>query len=394
MALSPTLRAFLNQLGGAATEGISNILSDITVFKAAITELAEGAIEIQDDGVQIVAVAGVIDFVGAGVVVTDQGGGNARVTISGGAGGALDFEEEGVAVVTATVLNAVGAGVTITDVAGVATLTVPGTIAFEEEGGAVVSSATFNAVGIGGTLSDVAGVATLTLPGIAYQEEGAGVVSAVILNFVGSAVTVADVAGVATVTITGGTTAWQEEGAAIVTAGTANFVGAGATVTDVGGVATITIPGELPTFIVTQEEVSGVDGGGAVGGVQNLRDLNTVKKNTITGASLATSQVTLPAGDYQVSGWQTGFSNGQFKSRLRDTTGIANLLIGASVFNRTGVNGDSMTSPIDGVFTIGVSSVIELQMFATSTKTVDGMGAFTGSGDAEVYAYLQFTKLD
>lgn len=395
MPISPTLQAFLNQLRGSVAEGVGSILSDAALFKGAITELSEGAIEVQDDGIEIVDVASLLDFRGAGVVVTDQGSGNARVTISGGAGGALDFEEEGAAVVTATVLNAVGGGVTITDVLGVATITVPlPTIDFEEEGAAIVSASVFNAVGIGGTLSDVGGVATLTLPGIAYQEEGAGVVSAVILNFVGSAVTVTDIAGVATVTITGGLTSWEEEGAAVVSSATFNAVGAGATLTDVGGVATLTIPGELPTLLVTDQKANNVEGGTSVTATQNQRDLNTVEKNTITGASLAADQVTLPAGDYHVSALSTGgLSELRIKLRLRDTTGNANLVIGLNIFNDQSDPGVFMCG-LDGFFTLGVESVLELQMFTQIGKATNGMGLAGNSGDPEIYTTLQFEKLD
>lgn len=394
MPLSPALQAFLSQLRGSVADGVGNILSDAALFREAITELSEGAIEVQDDGVQIVDVASLLDFRGAGVVVTDQGGGNARVTISGGAGGALNFEEEGAAVVTATILNATGLGVTITDVAGVATITVPGTIDFRDQGSLVVSSTIFNVIGIGGRLLEIGGVATLNLTGIVYQEEGAGIVEAVIVNFVGSGVTLTDVAGVATVTIAGGLTAWEEEGAAIVSSGTANFVGAGATVTDAAGVATITIPGELPTLLVTDQKANNVDGGTSLTATQNLRDLNTIEKNTITGASLAANQVTLPAGDYRVSALSSGgLSLLRVKLRLRDTTANANLVIGLNLLIDQSDPG-AYTCVLNGFFTLAVESVLELQMWTQLGATTNGMGVAGNSGDPEIYTTLQFEKLD
>lgn len=394
MPISASLQAFLDQLRAATTDGVSNILSDIQLFKAAISELSEGALEVQDEGIQVVAVATTMDFRGPGVVVTDVAG-VARVTISGGAGGSVDFEEEGAAVVTSTTLNAVGGGVTMTDVGGVATITVPlPTIDFEEEGGAVVTASVFNAVGIGGTLSDVAGVATLTLPGIAYQEEGAGVVSAVILNFVGPSVTLTNIGGVATVTISGGQTAWEEEGAAVVTSGTANFVGAGVTVTDVAGDATITIPGELPTLLVTDEKANGVEGGTSVTTTQNQRDLNTVEKNTISGASIATDQITLPAGDYHIHALSsTGLSLLRIKLRLRDTTAGANLVVGLSCFNDQTDEAGFMVG-LEGYFTLGIESVLELQMWTQLGVATLGLGVATSSGDVEIYTVVKIEKLD
>lgn len=392
MALSPTLRAFLNQIGGAATEGVSNILSDITVFKAAIEELSEAALEVQDDEVVIVSSA-VMNFKGAGVVVTDVAG-VATVTISGGAGGALDFEEEGAAVVTSTTLNAVGSGVTITDVAGVATITVPGTIEFQEEGVRQNDARVFNVVGIGGTLADVAGVATLTIPGTQYQEEGANVVESQTLNFVGSAVTLSNILGVATVTITGGLTAWEEEGAAVVSSATFNAVGAGATLTDVGGIATLTIPGELPLIMVEHIEATTINAAGGAAGVWTIRKMTTIRKNTITGASLATNQITLPAGDYRVKAWQEAFRVNGCQGRVRDTTGAADLVLGMSALSDTGTDGDPVTLNLDGYFTIGVESVLEFQMFAVVQNAASGMGAAGSSGASEIFANIMIEKLD
>ena len=395
MPISASLQAFLDQVRSATTEGVSNLLSDVVLFKAAIEELAAGAIEVQDEGATEVAVASILDFRGAGVVVTDQGSGNARVTISGGAGGALDFEEEGAAVVTATVLNAVGGGATITDVGGVATLTVPlPTIDFQEEGGAVVSAVTFNAVGIGHTLSDVGGVATLTNPGIAYQEEGAGVVSAVILNFVGSAVTVTDVAGVATVTITGGLTAWEEEGGAIVSSSTANFVGAGATVTDVGGVATITIPGELPVFMAEHETATTVNGGTSFAAAFGVRPLTDVRKNTITGASLLANQITLPAGSYRVTAWQEVFRVLGCQSALWNDTDSAFEVVGMAALADTGTDGDPLTLELRGYFTLAAEKVLEFQVFTNTVNATSGIGAAGSSGQVEIFANIMIEKLD
>jgi hypothetical protein len=81
------------------------------------------SVSIEDEGVVIDAAASSINFVGAGVTVTDEAG-KPTVTIPGG-GGSLAVSEEGVAVVaTTTNINFVGDSVTVTDVGGVATVTI------------------------------------------------------------------------------------------------------------------------------------------------------------------------------------------------------------------------------------------------------------------------------
>jgi hypothetical protein len=58
-----------------------------------------------------------------------------------------------------------------------------------------------------------------------------------------------------------------------------------------------------PQFAVFEEQqTSGTNGGTGSNGF-NTRLLNTTVANTITGASLGSNQVTLPAGTYDIVGW-------------------------------------------------------------------------------------------
>lgn len=265
------------------------------------------------------------------------------------------YQEEGADVVQSSILNFVGGAVTVTDIGGVATVTITGgAVDWQEEGAAVVTAGTFNVVGAGATLTDVAGVATLTIPGeIEFEEEGGAVVTSRVLN----------------------------------------ATGAGATLTNVAGVATLNVPGELPTLMVTDEKANNTHGGASLAATQNVRNLNTVEKNTITGASLAANQVTLPAGDYHIRGWTTAFEVVRCKARLRDTTGPATLVVGMSSYS-INVNGDSFNIPIEGFFTLGVESDLELQLYTQLAVATFGLGAATNSGDVEIYSMLIFTKLD
>ena len=57
----------------------------------------------------------------------------------------------------------------------------------------------------------------------------------------------------------------------------------------------------FPPFLHIQDQKpQGTHGGTFTSGAWRTRDLNTVLTNTITGASLATNQITLPAGKYYV----------------------------------------------------------------------------------------------
>ena len=51
---------------------------------------------------------------------------------------------------------------------------------------------------------------------------------------------------------------------------------------------------------IQDQKPQGTNGGTFTSGAWRTRDLNTVLTNTITGASLADNQITLPAGKYYV----------------------------------------------------------------------------------------------
>lgn len=86
-------------------------------------------IRVEDESAAILASATALNFAGAGVLVTDAGGGEALVTIPGASGGisGIRIEEEGVSTVAvSTAINFAGAGVTVTDAgAGEALVTIP-----------------------------------------------------------------------------------------------------------------------------------------------------------------------------------------------------------------------------------------------------------------------------
>jgi hypothetical protein len=54
-------------------------------------ECASGAIEVEDDDVDVVAAATILNFTGAGVTVTDAGGGQADIDIPGGVAGTASY---------------------------------------------------------------------------------------------------------------------------------------------------------------------------------------------------------------------------------------------------------------------------------------------------------------
>jgi len=130
------------------------------------------SIDIQDEGVLVVANPTFINFTGAGVAATPNGLG-VDVTIPGGSGFTMDVQDEGVAVQTdPTFMNFIGAGVTAAANGAGVDITIPGATGFtmnvQDEGVAVQTDPTFmNFIGAGVTAAANGAGVDITIPGAA-----------------------------------------------------------------------------------------------------------------------------------------------------------------------------------------------------------------------------------
>jgi hypothetical protein len=115
--------------------------------------------------------------------------------------------------------------------------------------------------------------------------------------------------------------------------------------------------------------------------------LNTVVNNTIYGASLASNQITLPAGTYRIKarapvgsidGNQAVFFN------VTDTTSY----FGSS---NDGLSGVQSWSLVDCRFTIASAKVFELRHW-TNVAVASGLGYNASAGNTEVYSQVEIIK--
>lgn len=135
---------------------------------------------------------------------------------------------------------------------------------------------------------------------------------------------------------------------------------------------------------------STADGGTATAGAWFARTLNQIDHYTGL-ATLASNQITLRAGIYEVDGYVTGFEVGRHKSRLYDVTNAAVLLPGSTVSAPTGVQS---ASHLRGKIRLTATAVLELQQIVQTTKATDGLGKAMGaSGNGEVYSMLSIRRI-
>jgi hypothetical protein len=139
-------------------------------------------------------------------------------------------------------------------------------------------------------------------------------------------------------------------------------------------------------MLVQDQKANGTNGGTSVVGTQT-RVLNTVVNNTIYGASLASNQITLPAGTYRIKarapvgsidGNQAVFFN------VTDTTSY----FGSS---NDGLSGVQSWSLVDCRFTIASAKVFELRHW-TNVAVASGLGYNASAGNTEVYSQVEIIK--
>lgn len=144
----------------------------------------------------------------------------------------------------------------------------------------------------------------------------------------------------------------------------------------------------VPTVLwVRDEKSSGTAAQALTASTWNKRDLGTTKVNTISGASVASSVITLPAGTYEASILAT-VANLTTDSighqvRLRDTSNSADLVNSLSAYIATGSFSSTPSLTPRSSFTLAGTTNIELQHWVGGNNPG---GKAVSSGSVEVYA--------
>jgi len=151
------------------------------------------------------------------------------------------------------------------------------------------------------------------------------------------------------------------------------------------------ISGARPYLKVSDQKVSGTDGGSSVASdITQTRTLNTTDANTIAGASLSSDQITLPAGTYTCRIRVPFASNTRPKAFLYNTSDSTYTLIGSNLGSTTaGAGGDSL---ISGRFTITSAKNFKIRYFANGAVASSGLGQSISSGQVEVYTEAEFWR--
>lgn len=138
---------------------------------------------------------------------------------------------------------------------------------------------------------------------------------------------------------------------------------------------------------VRDEKATTVDGGASVAGDQ-ARVLNTVVTNTITGASLAANQITLPVGTYTVRAHAPAINVNKHQLRLDNVTDATVTIRGTSEFC-AGATGIQTRSFVEGKFPIAAVKTFALRHYTQTAVAGNGLGVSTGFAGNENYATIE-----
>lgn len=143
-------------------------------------------------------------------------------------------------------------------------------------------------------------------------------------------------------------------------------------------------------FHVRDEKSASTGGGSTVTGSFQKRTLNTTLTNEISGASISSSVITLPAGTYYINARVPFYGNiAQVKVKLRNTSDSTDTLLGSNSYQAASMINDYW---VIGRFTIASSKNFELQYRCDLVVATEGLG-HPSTYATEVYADCQIWKV-
>lgn len=148
----------------------------------------------------------------------------------------------------------------------------------------------------------------------------------------------------------------------------------------------------LQRMHVQDVKAPGIDGGTFTSGAWRTRTLNTIRENTIAGASLSANTITLPAGRYLING------SAPACKVIRHKTWFQNVSDGVTAFEGTNEVSDfnypSVTrSHFKGLIVLTAPKNFQVLHACEVTVANTGMGFSTVSLGNEVYTDVEIIRI-
>jgi hypothetical protein len=146
----------------------------------------------------------------------------------------------------------------------------------------------------------------------------------------------------------------------------------------------------VPYVNIQDQKAQNTQGGTFTSGADRTRDLNTIVSDTAGIATLASNQVTLPAGTYRCYITAPAAAVDRHQAWLYNTTDAATVFRGSSEVGSTSIV-SSQRSTITGRFTISAPKTFEVRHRCQTTLSGKGFGYEANFG-TEVYTIVELWK--
>lgn len=144
---------------------------------------------------------------------------------------------------------------------------------------------------------------------------------------------------------------------------------------------------------VRREETSGTVGGTATTGSLQTLTLNTVVTNEITGASLGSNLITLPAGTYRINARSPFYRTNAAYIQIYNSSDTTEIEQGSNIYSSSS-SGDMEWAHAFAVFTLASSKDIAIRYRCTTTTGTSDLGnAKSYLGVVEVYTEVIIEKV-
>jgi len=140
--------------------------------------------------------------------------------------------------------------------------------------------------------------------------------------------------------------------------------------------------------IFRDEKTAGTNGGTSTATSDHTRTLNASHYNNITGCSLASDQITLPAGTYLFNARSPCYAAYYSQLRLRNITDSTNAIIGDSHY----IDLEGWVELV-GIITITAQKVFSIIHYIHGGRSTTGLGFATNAGLTETYTTVVIEKI-
>lgn len=142
-----------------------------------------------------------------------------------------------------------------------------------------------------------------------------------------------------------------------------------------------------------EQQASGTSAGSATAGSWYTRPLNTEVSDDGGYGVLASNQITLQPGTYELEAWAQAHGILQNKLRWQNITDATTVMVGNNAYASFSGDGDA-PALMKGRFTITSAKTFELQHYPVGSKTTDGWGTnSTIAGITEIYSEVILHKV-